>query len=89
MLRVLIFVVVLIMPTFAVAEIPDKASPETELYRSYCATCHVLPDPARLDWQAWRSILYVMEKRMDERDIEKPNRDEWQTIARYLKSHAR
>ncbi len=77
------------VPELALADEFDAVAADARVYENRCSVCHSLPDPARLDWPAWRGILYVMEKRMDERDIEKPNRDEWQAIARYLKSHAR
>jgi len=62
--------------------------PDADIYANRCAACHVLPDPARLDWDGWRNILYVMDERMRERDVESPSKDEWLAIARYLKSHA-
>ena len=86
---VMILLSVVILPLFASAEIPDAKSPDAQVYANHCAGCHVLPHPARLDWQGWRNMLYVMEKRMDERAMDKPSREQCQAIARYVKSHAR
>jgi len=87
------YVMLLLLTTFpalsAWAEVPDAKSPDARVYAMHCAACHSLPHPGRLDWQQWRNILYEMEKRMDERGVDKPTPEQWQAIARYVKSHAR
>jgi len=82
------FLLVVISPLLACAEIPDADSLDAKVYANYCASCHVLPHPARLDWQGWRNMLYLMEKRMEERGMDRPTAEQWQAIARYVKSHA-
>ncbi|WP_147434056.1 cytochrome c [Mariprofundus sp. EBB-1] len=86
-MMILLFSVIL--PGLACAEIPDANSPDAQVYANHCASCHVLPHPGRLDWQGWRNMLYLMEKRMEERGVDKPTAEQWQAIARYVKSHAR
>jgi len=71
------------------ADIPEAGSADAAVYMERCAACHALPHPGRLDWQRWRDMLYLMDRRMDERGFDKPSQEEWQAIARYLKSHAR
>jgi hypothetical protein len=85
---ILIILVTMVTQAAMAADIPDASSPDAQVYENSCAVCHVLPHPGRLDWPGWRNILYQMEKRMDERGFEKPTKEEWQAIARYLKSHA-
>ncbi len=70
-------------------DIPDAGLTDAQVFEAKCMACHDLPHPERLDWQGWRNILYLMERRMDERGFEKPTNDEWQAIARYLRTHAR
>jgi len=86
-MMMLLFVV--ISPSIAIAEIPDAKSPDAQVYANHCASCHVLPHPARLDWEGWRNMLYLMEKRMEERGVDKPTDEQWQAIARYVRYHAR
>ncbi len=89
MMKSLMIVMLLVVSSSAQAtDIPDASSADAQVYVSFCSACHVLPHPARLDWQGWRNILYLMERRMDERGFEKPTPEGWQAIARYLKSHA-
>ena len=70
-------------------DIPDADSADAQVYMQTCAACHALPHPGRLDWQGWRDMLYLMDRRMDERGFEKPSAEQWQAMARYLKSNAR
>jgi hypothetical protein len=70
-------------------DIPDAESADAQVYMQTCAACHALPHPGRLDWQDWRDMLYLMDRRMDERGFDKPSQEEWQAMARYLKSNAR
>jgi len=74
-------------PAWAV-DIPDATSASAQRYAQRCSVCHSLPHPGRLDWPHWRSILHVMKRRMDERDMSIPN-EEWRQISGYLKQHAR
>jgi len=75
------------LPVWA-TEIPDADSASAQLFAQRCSVCHSLPNPKRLDWPHWRSMLHVMKQRMDERDMSIPE-GEWQQISSYLKHHAR
>jgi len=75
------------VPVWA-TEIPDANLPSAKVFSQRCSVCHVLPPPARLEWEHWRSILHLMKQRMDEKDISIPV-EEWKQISSYLKSHAR
>ena len=70
-------------------DIPDADSADAQVYMQTCAACHALPHPGRLDWQGWRDMLYLMDRRMSERGFDTPSKEDWQAMARYLKSHAR
>ena len=70
-------------------DIPDADSADAQIYIETCAACHALPHPGRLDWQGWRDMLYLMDKRMNERGFDSPSTEQWQAMARYLKLHAR
>jgi len=95
MRNIITFHVLLLLSLSAVSsgalatDIPDAESADAQVYMQTCAACHVLPHPGRLDWQGWRDMLYLMDRRMDERGFDKPSSAEWQAMARYLKSHAR
>lgn len=69
-------------------DIPDAASPDARVFAARCAVCHALPHPKRLSWPAWRHMLHVMKRRMQERDIRLSDED-WHRIAAYLEHHAR
>jgi len=88
-MRYVIMLTLMLLPGLAAAEIPDAGSADARVYENHCTACHALPHPGRLGWQGWRNMLYLMEKRMDERGMEKPTDEQWQAIARYLKAHAR
>jgi len=89
-LKTVIILLLMVISSAALAtDIPDADSADAQVYMETCAACHALPHPGRLDWQGWRNMLYLMERRMDERGFEKPTDEEWQAIAGYLKSHAR
>lgn len=89
LIKLLLALMFLLMSSSALAtDIPDANSADAQVYASRCSLCHDLPHPKRLDWQGWRNMLYLMERRMDERKVEKPSAEEWQAIARYVKSHA-
>jgi hypothetical protein len=75
--------------TALATDIPDAESADAQVYMETCEACHALPHPGRLDWQSWREMLYLMDRRMDERGFDKPSAEQWQAMARYLKSHAR
>ena len=69
-------------------DIPDPQTPAAKLYAARCAACHALPHPKRLDWPAWRHMLHVMERRMQEHGMQMSDA-EWRQIAAYLRRHAR
>jgi len=90
-MRIFITVLCLVFTSTASAwasDIPHAGSASAQLFSQRCSICHSLPDPRRLDWPHWRSMLHLMKQRMDERDMSIPVQ-EWRQIAAYLKSHAR
>ncbi len=84
---IMITCLMLTQPAWA-TDISDSNTAAAQLFTQRCSICHSLPHPKRLDWPHWRSMLHVMKQRMDEKDMLMPD-EEWQQIARYLKSHAR
>ncbi len=76
------------MPAWGM-DIPDADSAGGRLFAARCSGCHALPHPKRLDWPHWRHMLGLMKRRMAERGVAEPTKEEWRQIAAYLKSHAR
>jgi len=72
----------------AAMEIPDQDSATAKVYEAKCSACHALPHPKRLSWSAWRHMLHVMKRRMQERGVQM-SREQWRQVAAYLKQHAR
>lgn len=69
--------------------LPDAASAGAKVYSARCSSCHALPHPQRLGYNAWLKLLPVMEQRMQERGMEKLHKAERDKLLAYLKAHSR
>ncbi|MDQ7011880.1 MAG: hypothetical protein Q9M29_08675 [Mariprofundaceae bacterium] len=76
-------------PSYAATPIPDADSPQAKIYAEKCSVCHVLPHPKRLHFAQWQHMLTLMDRRMKERHVPLPGKEERQAIVDYLKTHAR
>ena len=69
--------------------LPGVNTAEARLYIQKCNLCHAPAHPARHTIKEWRSIIVMMEKRMDERGYPQLGAQTKQVILRYLQRHAR
>jgi hypothetical protein len=76
-------------PRDATAWLPDKGTPEAQVYIDRCAICHALPHPRRHSYQDWQNLLPVMEQRMAERGVTPLSDGDRQAILAYLKVNGR
>jgi len=69
--------------------IPEAGSAGAKAYSTRCSSCHALPHPQRLGYNAWLKLLPVMEQRMRERGMQKMGKNERDMLLSYLKEHSR
>ncbi len=52
--------------------LPEPDSPEAQVYRQKCSTCHGLPAPGRHNVEEWTHFLGLMEGIMKQRNVSFP-----------------
>jgi len=69
--------------------IPNATSDNAVVYQQQCGSCHAVPHPKRLSYQAWINLIPEMDKRLTERGRDTINKADKEKILAYLKSNAR
>ncbi len=69
--------------------LPEQESIAFDAYRKHCGACHALPHPGRHTFEAWRQVVTLMERRMEEKGLAPLSTEERDLILAYLKRHAR
>jgi len=69
--------------------LPGDLHSEGRSFIVYCNSCHAAPHPARHTLDEWRSVLVHMEKRMQERGVQTPDKHSRIAIVQYLRKYAR
>ena len=59
------------------------------LFEARCGTCHQLPEPDMLTPAQWKRSMEIMQKRMQQADMEPLDEEEFAQVHAYLSSQAR
>jgi len=70
---------------FSAPIMAEESSPGQQLFEGYCALCHQLPDPEMLNAKQWQRVMLTMQKRMQQREMEPLNDEQFELILSYLK----
>lgn len=71
------------------ADLPERESPEAELYLGRCTVCHAPPDPRLHSADEWPGVLDRMENYMAMMKRGGVTPEEKESILVYLRRHAR
>jgi len=69
--------------------VPEPASEGAKAYRRVCGVCHALADPRRNTFAQWEHFVWIMEKRMVQRQSPPMTTEEKRLILGYLKKYSR
>ncbi len=68
--------------------LPDPDSPEAQLYRTRCGTCHALHEPRALTAAMWEVQVNRMRETVRRRGVPPLSDDEQTRLLGYLRAHA-
>lgn len=65
--------------------LPEKESPEAQVFLSRCGGCHPVPHPEMHTFQRWNDLIGLMEMQIERKRIEPLKPEEKEMILTYLK----
>lgn len=67
------------------AILPERDSPEAQIFLSRCGGCHPAPLPYKYPFERWKDIIGLMEMQIERKGIEPLKPEEKEMILTYLK----